>query len=47
MKSKIIVGNQKMLMGYKDVKNFVDNFKYKKDVINHTFVFSLYTSSLL
>ena len=33
MKSKIIVGNQKMLMGYKDVKNFVDNFKYKKDVI--------------
>ncbi len=31
MKSKIIVGNQKMLMGYKDVKNFVDNFKYKKD----------------
>lgn len=33
MKSKIIVGNQKMLMEYKDVKNFVDNFKYKKDVI--------------
>lgn len=33
MKSKIIVGNQKMLMGYKDVKKFVDNFKYKKDVI--------------
>lgn len=30
MKSKIIVGNQKMLMEYKDVKNFVDNFKYKK-----------------
>ena len=30
MKSKIIVGNQKMLMEYKDVKNFVDTYKCNK-----------------
>lgn len=33
MKNKIIIGNQKMLMSFCDVKDFISNFRYKDNVI--------------